>query len=296
MSGTPPIDPTVGPGSSTVEHDRPCTRCSYNLRGLSIDGPCPECGTPVRESLKGILLQYASPKYLAAIGGGLSMVLTGILIMVAAALATPALFSAGARPTSALFAIQLVQLVTSGLIIFGYWRYTEPDPGFVGEETPGSARKVIRITVSISAGSLIARTVCLWITQTVGRVAGVAEVAQAASIVYNIAWAVQYFPVMRYTRWIARRVPDSYIVRRTKVYIWLLPALSVVSIVAIVIPIVAVLTRTAPPASVVSFALAGALAALVALILYWNLLDRLRKHVKSIRRTGEPAKLRNMAG
>jgi hypothetical protein len=29
----------------------PCVRCSYSLRGLSITGNCPECGTPIRTTL-----------------------------------------------------------------------------------------------------------------------------------------------------------------------------------------------------------------------------------------------------
>jgi Zn finger protein HypA/HybF involved in hydrogenase expression len=28
-----------------------CTACGYDLRGLVLDGRCPECGTPVSESL-----------------------------------------------------------------------------------------------------------------------------------------------------------------------------------------------------------------------------------------------------
>lgn len=31
--------------------DLPCVRCTYNLRGLSVRGVCPECGLPVRATL-----------------------------------------------------------------------------------------------------------------------------------------------------------------------------------------------------------------------------------------------------
>lgn len=31
--------------------DLPCVRCKYNLKGLSIRGACPECGTPIRATL-----------------------------------------------------------------------------------------------------------------------------------------------------------------------------------------------------------------------------------------------------
>jgi len=40
--------------------DLPCVRCRYNLRGLSIRGRCPECGTPVRVTLLAVVDPLAS--------------------------------------------------------------------------------------------------------------------------------------------------------------------------------------------------------------------------------------------
>lgn len=33
---------------NAIEHNRPCTRCGYNLKGLAPGGQCPECGAPIR--------------------------------------------------------------------------------------------------------------------------------------------------------------------------------------------------------------------------------------------------------
>lgn len=71
--------------------------------------------------------------------------------------------------------------------------------------------------------------------------------------------------------WLATRVPDYFIVKRTKTYMWLLPVLYI------------------PGAALIG------LGPLIALVLYWNLLDRLRKHVKSIIKHGGPARLKKMA-
>lgn len=42
-------DPTTG---EVIADDRACLACSYDLRGLSSDGRCPECGTPVWVTLR----------------------------------------------------------------------------------------------------------------------------------------------------------------------------------------------------------------------------------------------------
>ena len=45
-----------------LEDDLACVACSYNLRGLSPDGACPECGTTVERSTRGNLLRFSDPK------------------------------------------------------------------------------------------------------------------------------------------------------------------------------------------------------------------------------------------
>lgn len=43
------------PGESGLAHELirglPCIRCTYDLRGLSVRGVCPECGTPIRATI-----------------------------------------------------------------------------------------------------------------------------------------------------------------------------------------------------------------------------------------------------
>ncbi|MHC4415206.1 MAG: hypothetical protein ACYS0G_07980 [Planctomycetota bacterium] len=55
-----------------------CSRCGYDLRGLSAAGTCPECGTPVERSLHGLIpwqlcvvaLRYDRARLCTATGRG----------------------------------------------------------------------------------------------------------------------------------------------------------------------------------------------------------------------------------
>ena len=42
---------TIAEHFRSLSGDLPCARCRYNLRGLSVRGVCPECGTPVRGTI-----------------------------------------------------------------------------------------------------------------------------------------------------------------------------------------------------------------------------------------------------
>ncbi len=273
--GTSPRAEAAG---GVVESDRTCTRCSYNLRGLAINGNCPECGAPVADSLRGLLLQYASPEYLQAVGRGLSLILNGLLVwiiaMIGILLVRGSAANLGFSP-STIRSIEILmsaaQVGVAGMLALGYWWYTQPDPGYVGQESTTGARRVLRSMAVVRMGFEVVTLVTTFIAPLGGSVGSVAEyIAYAALLLGFVAWCVQFFATMRYTRWLARRVPDAYIVRRASRYMWLLPLIATVGAIAVYI------------------------GPLLALVMYWNLLDRLRKHFKAIRSTGVPAVLKGM--
>lgn len=273
---SPDVPGEGGQNVGIVDTDRPCVQCSYNLRGVPITGKCPECGTDVAASLKGILLQHAGTEYLTTLRSGLSLVLNGLLLYIVMMVGMTFVAIALQQAPTAIFNILggVLGLLIAGMIMFGYFKYSAPDPGYieppaeyVGQKTPVTSRKTLRAAVVVQACiALLQFVFALLVTRGIGTgVLGIVNISMG--VISLIAWIVQFLAVMDYTSWLGHRVPDHYIIKRTKRYKWLLPVIAVVGLL-----------------------LAG-LGPLIALVMYWNLLDRLRKHLKTILKTGVPAEL-----
>lgn len=270
-----PAMPDLGGG---LLHDpRPCTRCSYNLQGLPISGACPECAAPVADSLKGILLQHAAPEYIRTVRSGLSLILSGTLLSIVVAIPAALLQEFVLAPAGATALVAqakllagLLSLTIYILIFVGYVKATEPDPGFVGTEKPDAARKLVRRTAMWQMAIQVLTVLCSFaILQGSTTVTSLplGFLTEGLSVLGLVLWVMQFFAMMRYTRWLGSRVPDAFIIRRSKTYLWLLPILCTLGLLLIF------------------------LGPLIALALYWNLLDRMRKHLTSIEATGRPASL-----
>lgn len=257
------------PEPGFVGTDRPCRGCSYSLRGLPRDGRCPECGAPVGDSLRGFFLAYADPDYLETVRSGLSWVLAGIIVtfivMMATILLRVLLGAFGLAPATRLVGDGL-RLLPTIMLIIGFWRLTRPDPGYVGLEPPTSARRVVRATVAVNAAAALAAILLRLLSGgSGGGWAGFVYLGWSVVAIGFAAWVGQFFAVLAYVRWLARRIPDEVIDRRCQTYAWLLPLVFVFGLLVLVGPLVAV-------------------------TLYWLLLNRVQKQVRAIQSTGLPSR------
>lgn len=262
---TPP-GPVPHPAAQ-VGADRVCIRCSYNLRGLPTDGRCPECGTPVADSLRGDYLAFAAPEHLASIRAGLDLVLVGVPVYFVAlvggllgGLAVRGILS----PPEIGVLRHAAMLAPSALLLAGYWRLTRPEPGHGRFGAPTSARRVIRVAAVLQAAAsgadVLASPFVPGGAASGAMPAVLVRLADAVFVAAALAWVAQFFAVMSYVGWLGRRVPDRKLVEWSETYSWALPLLFVLGAVVLL------------------------LAPVAAVAMYWSLLDRLRKKVRSIQR------------
>lgn len=265
-----------------VTESRRCIRCSYDIRGLPTDGVCPECGTMVADSLRDNLLINSSPEYLAKIHRGVFLVQTAIILSLAGFMA----LIAGAVLTSALtggtgpgvpgtaaavstpmllwtIGTGILTVITSAMGLYGWWLFSEPDPRASPTDRGEKPRRIIRTVVIIEAviagivaGVSVSNQAVLW-----GGTTNLAlmVLSMAASVSAYVCFAVRYFASMLYVRWLAPRVPNARAQTRARRMMWLGPLLAIVGMPCLY------------------------LGPLIALVLYYNLLEWLRKDIKTIR-------------
>ncbi len=273
---------------------RRCISCSYNLMGLSKDGPCPECGTPVAHSLRDNLLINSAPEYLARIHKGVFLVQTSIIVLIVATVLTMLMSvigvamapgAAGGFVTSVSFS-----LVTAGLAIvpaliglYGWWLFSEADPRASENDRGEKPRRIVRTTVVVELALMVcsqAASIAMQMAVTTPLRGGTTTPATPGAAVaafplvltiavgllagaYYIAMAVRFFASMLYIRWLAPRLPNEKAHNRGKLMLWLGPLLCTVGMLACYI------------------------GPLVALVLYYNLLEWVRVDLKRIRKTLE---------
>lgn len=136
-----------------------CVGCGYDLRNLPVDGPCPECGRAIAESVDGRRLTAADPTWLKRLATGQALIAAGVPVAFVALCLIPLLMmvvfgvmAVGITWTNAvqdaidstvtlLFATVLIGIL---LCVIGAILVTAPDPSERDAEHALSGRNLAR--------------------------------------------------------------------------------------------------------------------------------------------------------
>jgi hypothetical protein len=208
-------------------------------------------------------------EYLSRIRQGVMIILACILITVILtvgvliATASMAIAQQGPIPRGVEFLIGMFSFLVSIVSIYGYFLFSTPDPGVDPNNKGDRPRRVLRAAIITQAVLSPISSFAEFLLPVVapGMTGGAFSAAAIATIgfmvVSLIAWAAAFFASMRYMRWLAPRIPDGKMFDRARKYEWVLPLWYI-------------------PGSCI------AIGPIVALVLYYNFFNDLRKHLDRI--------------
>ena len=152
--------------------DISCVICGYDLRGLSAQTRCPECGVEVRRSLHGDLLEYADLRWLLSVQRGTSLITWSIILFLAGWVLTFAfglmlsslgvLTAINAVGRCLLTAFPAIAVASAVTLCWGVWLFTRQEPRELGVEEQVSLRRLTRAAVIVVVLLLLARLVLVF--------------------------------------------------------------------------------------------------------------------------------------
>lgn len=143
-AGTPSTETVYLDAADRLAQNLDCAACAYNLRGLSLEGACPECGRAVRESLPGLGFLRADPRWLKHLA-------TGLGVLMGALIAAPILF-----------------IFVWPLVVIGGWTFTSDLNGQAPQGTQDTHRQQARWTLLGSTGLIVGGFLSIFVIGSFG--------------------------------------------------------------------------------------------------------------------------------
>ncbi|MCZ6837236.1 MAG: hypothetical protein O7G85_15785 [Planctomycetota bacterium] len=207
-----------------------CRQCGYNLQGLQPGANCPECATPVFQSIRGDELHFCDPNWVTSLAKGTLFILIGILttfgggILFGVGIGVYTAMSNGVINPNVIVSFSLVFALPSLLIIFGSWRLTAPDPGQTDSEPTLSARRLTRWCMMASVVAIPMKMMGNDNAAMMGNPAAAIS-TQAMALQFLTLFAqgvtvVGYVAALLYLTRLARRIPHPALATQSRIVMW----------------------------------------------------------------------------
>jgi MFS family permease len=246
-----------------IAEDLPCRHCGYNLRTLSLEVQCPECGTSVGRSVHGDYLRYADPAWVRGLATGAIIVIFGTIGQVLGFSTMLGISMAGISSVSWYrYFFRVIELIS----FVGFWKLTSPDPADSGAPAQIDARKLTRTFLILG--------LCLSSLGIIRAVLGstMEHVLRAFILANAIASPIA---ICIFAKRVAMRVPDKKMATSCQRLMYLMVADGVLNGTVWVISLASVNGLSIRFLGVVS--LINAIPAIAALFLSLVVLDRFRR-------------------
>ena len=248
----PPVQPApppvVAPPVDLSNMDVLCRRCQFNLRGLTPERNCPECGFPIQRTLAGDPLVLSSPKYLQTLSSGLKWIIIATIVQYCMSFlggivgAVVGFATEGnANQVQIIYRVELIAvLVTvpvSFALLYGWWRFSTPDPEIVVGDSGDAPRRIVRGATALLAVTTVLSSIATFFHTNPMMISPFMIGVGSLAVIVGIA---QFFASLLYARWIALRLHDAKLAEKSTRYLWMLPLIYIVGFCVIVGPLIAV--------------------------------------------------------
>ena len=217
IPGPTSADPTQ---AATLVADVPCVKCDYNLRGLSADGRCPECGEAVVSSLRPDRLMFADRTWLTRIARGLTMIYIAVpavpfLVLLVAVTGTllaafvlgPVLSFWSDVGTSMIVGMLVGLLAGLSTLVLGVFYSTAAEPQQSRGQLRRRTRWVVRILAVLFVSTLMAAVALGMTNRLVPRLGWVLNAGPFSGLVVSF---------LLHLSTLGDRIPDLHLARRCR--------------------------------------------------------------------------------
>lgn len=227
---TPPRLPYRGVNEhGVVTQEVACRGCGYNLQRFSLAQVCPECGWPVARSVQGEALLYTPPAYLRTVRSSITIIIAALMVDVVSTFGVVILdtinemFSMQWNLEPLHIASHALSFLANVVTVWGFWRFTTPDPTLSRTEQRTSAYWILRIaTVAAALGGFVETVFATLARAGTYTPTGVIEILMTVfGVAVYLLTAAWISAAMHFVSEIAVRVPDATLAYRTRVMVWL---------------------------------------------------------------------------